>query len=364
MEKTEAEETPRDCRPINRKLVDPNVSRNLTEALSNTEQIKIAKANNAISTAQTSSQKRKANQSKLLLEKYGSSCYLQLLDDEPAPPETHLDEIKQERLSRANAHKEKFLNDLRAKLSYVKHDHSYTGVCNRTEYETVFDGVNNDSPAVLHLIRQLYEGKVVLNPKEAVELEFKTREQASSELWHSERKLRITASVMKEVCHRKASTSSTAFVQKKINPKILHTPVVCYGRLHAISAYIEYQQKCRSVAIQVRECGLVVDNSLPWLAASPDRIVIDPSEKENKQGCLEVNYPFSCEKKTILEATRSVSAFHLIEQGRNVILSESHAYYYQIQTEMYVTIADGVILLFGHLLISLLFNESVMIQSL
>jgi len=73
-----------------------------------------AKANNAISTAQTSLQKRKANQSK-----YESSCYLQLLDNEPAPPETHLDEIKQERLSRANAQKEKFLNDLGAKLNYV-----------------------------------------------------------------------------------------------------------------------------------------------------------------------------------------------------------------------------------------------------
>ena len=63
-----------DCRPINRRLIDPNVARNLREALSITEQVKIAKANNAISTAQTTSQKRKANQSKLLLEKYGSSC--------------------------------------------------------------------------------------------------------------------------------------------------------------------------------------------------------------------------------------------------------------------------------------------------
>jgi len=180
---------------------------------------------------------------------------------------------------------------------------------------------------------------VVLNSKEAAELEFKTREQASSELWHSERKLRITASIIKEVCHRKASTSCTAFVQKKINPKVLHTPAVSYGRLHeddAVSAYIEYQQKYRSVTVQVRDCGLVVDNFLPWLAASPDRIVIDPTEK-NKQGCLEVKCPFSCEKKTIVEATRSVSAFCLIERDKDLCLSESHTYFYQIQTEMHVT---------------------------
>ena len=293
---------------------------------------------------------------------------MQLLDDEPAPPETHLDEIKQERFSRAKAQKEKFLNDLGAKLSHVKHDHSYASVCNRTEEAPFDDMTNSDSTAALHLVRQLYEGKVVLNSKEALELEIKTRQQASSELWHSERKLRITASVMKEVCHRKASTSCTTFVQKNINPKVLHSPAVCYGRLHeddAVSAYIEYQQKCRSVTVQVHECGLVVDNLLPWLAASPDRIVIDPTEKENKQGCLEVKCPFSCERKTILEATRSVSAFCLIERGNDLCLSESHTYYYQIQTEMYVThIADGVILLFGHLLISLLSNKFVIIQSL
>ena len=74
---------------------------------------------------------------------------------------------------------------------------------------------NSDSTAALHLVRQLYESKVVLSSKEALELEIKTRQQASSELWHGERKLRITASVMKEVCHRKVSISCTAFVQKK-----------------------------------------------------------------------------------------------------------------------------------------------------
>ena len=85
-----------DCRPINMRLVDPNVARNLRESLSRIEHTKVVAANHAVSVAQTSSERRKANQAKLLLEKYGSSCFLQLLDEEPAPLETHLDEIKQE----------------------------------------------------------------------------------------------------------------------------------------------------------------------------------------------------------------------------------------------------------------------------
>ena len=78
----------------------------------------------------------------------------------------------------------------------MNHDHTYTSKSND---ETVFEcQESNYSPATSQLVCQLY---VILNSKGAVELELKTREQALSELWHSERKLRITASVMKEVCH-------------------------------------------------------------------------------------------------------------------------------------------------------------------
>ena len=66
---------------------------------------------------------------------------------------------------------------------------------------------------------------------------------------------------------------------------MLYTPALCYGRAHesdAVSACIEYQHNCRGVAVEVRECGLVVDKELPWLAPSPDRIVTDPSENKKK----------------------------------------------------------------------------------
>ena len=92
-----------------------------------------------ISVAQTFSERRKANQAKLLLEKYGYSCFLQLLDEAPAPLETHLDEIKQERLSRAAAQK-KLLHDLAAKQSHVNDDHTYASISNGGTDETVFEG--------------------------------------------------------------------------------------------------------------------------------------------------------------------------------------------------------------------------------
>jgi len=92
------------------------------------------------------------------------------------------------------------------------------------------------------------------------------------------------------------------------------------------------------VAIAVRKCGLVVDVSLPWLAASPDEIVSDPTLKENNQGSLEVKCPFSCEKIAITKACRTVPAFCLVmSKDGSMCLSESHSYFYQLQTQMHVT---------------------------
>jgi len=65
--------------------------------------------------AKTPAQKKKAALNKSLLERYSSSCYLQLLDDEPAPSYSHLDEIKKERVIRAAEQKKKLLNELAAR---------------------------------------------------------------------------------------------------------------------------------------------------------------------------------------------------------------------------------------------------------
>lgn len=124
----------------------------------------------------------------------------------------------------------------------------------------------NDTPVGLSHAMQLYNSEVIIDPKLAEELEEKTREQSTSDLWHSQRKLRITASIMREVCHRRASTSCTAFIKKKIDPVPLNTTAVRYGREHekdAIDSYVDYQVK-RGVAIEVQKCGLVVDALLPW----------------------------------------------------------------------------------------------------
>lgn len=170
---------------------------------------------------------------------------MQLLDDQLAPAENHLEEIRRERLARAAEQKRKFLDDLLGKQHLVKHDHTYTCASNEVD-EAITCEASKDKASVvpLYLVSQLYENQVVLNLQQAADLEMKTRTQSSSELWHNERKLHITASIMKEVCHRKANTNCKAFVHKKIDPRPVFTTAICYGKKHendAVLSYITYQ---------------------------------------------------------------------------------------------------------------------------
>lgn len=57
-----------DCRPLSRRIIDPNKARKLKESLSHNHEHKIAIANHAVSKAQTTAEKKRANQTKLLLE--------------------------------------------------------------------------------------------------------------------------------------------------------------------------------------------------------------------------------------------------------------------------------------------------------
>ena len=128
-----------------------------------------------------------------------------------------------------------------------------------------------------HLVNDLYQKYVSLDPLAAEQLERSTRLQSKSDIWHEERKLQFTASIMKEVTHRKESTNCQAFIKKKLLSKNIDTKATHYGKVNeavAIQAYVNYQLKC-GVNVKIDICGLYVHSSESWLAASPDAIVTD-----------------------------------------------------------------------------------------
>ena len=71
-------------------------------------------ANNAIYAASTVKEIKRAFQAKAMIQRYGTSGYLQLLDEQPAPLETRDKNLKKERLSQAAEQKRQFLKELKS----------------------------------------------------------------------------------------------------------------------------------------------------------------------------------------------------------------------------------------------------------
>ncbi len=83
--------------------------------------------------------------------------------------------------------------------------------------------------------------------------------------------------------------------------------------------------------------GLVISVSNPWLAASPDGVVSDPSE--TTQGLVEVKTPFSMKENTLEEACKT-SSFCLERKNDEYQLKTRHDYFYQVQCQLYCTNTD------------------------
>lgn len=77
--------------------------------------------------------------------------------------------------------------------------------------------------------------------------------------------------------------------------------------------------------------GLLVDPSCPWLGASPDRLIFDPTEA-SVHGLLEVKCPYSLKGKSVDE----IGDTYCMKKDNNGVfrLDRTHMYYYQVLGQM------------------------------
>ena len=66
-----------DCHPMSRRIVNPNKARSLRERLCVVQQSKADAAEVVLFSATNESEKKKAYRSKCMIERYGTSCFLQ-----------------------------------------------------------------------------------------------------------------------------------------------------------------------------------------------------------------------------------------------------------------------------------------------
>ena len=84
--------------------------------------------------------------------------------------------------------------------------------------------------------------------------------------------------------------------------------------------------------VNVMKSGLVINPEYPWLGASPDGLVTDPTSHDSN-GLLEIKCPWKYHESTPIEAASNKGFYGRLEDGK-LFLREQHQYYYQIQGQM------------------------------
>ena len=208
------------------------------------------------------------------------------------------------------------------------------------------DDINSDLPPeyLTELMTAFYDTHVKVSKQKAEEIEMLTRNQGSDEnsanIWMAERRKRITASTVGRIAKRRPSTKVANAVKQHLYTVFRGCAATRWGHLQEPRSQLKYIQKSvqESPDLQVHKSGLVVSAAHPWLAASPDGLVVDPQEESSAQGVVEYKNPYNAREMTISEAVKKVKDFCLVEdENGQTTLKKSHPYYYQVQATMFCT---------------------------
>ena len=222
-----------------------------------------------------------------------------------------------------------------AKKSYSRHDDGIQP-----------DEVTDDVPVQLlaDMKQAFYQTKVVVTEAEAANLEQCTQGQAASEKWSSERRKRLTASKVGSISKMKATTKRSKKVKQLLYNTFRGNVATRYGmklEQKTKQEYLTHQQCMGHPGLTVYSAGLFVSPTNPWMAASPDGLVQDPTHATDPQGLVEIKNPYSVRDKSLGEAC-TTSSFCLESQAQEdgkvtYKLKTKHDYYYQMQCQMYCT---------------------------
>ena len=177
-----------------------------------------------------------------------------------------------------------------------------------------------------------------------------TVKQTESKLWFKFRAGRITASRMKQACHTDPAMPSQSLVKAICYPEAykICTQATQWGCQHETFALEQYtsSQSSKHQVFSVKNCGLFLNPKWPHLGASPDSIVAcDCCGK----GAVEIKCPL-CNKDEDIEATVLNSKSCLIVVDGSIHLDKKHAYYYQVQTQIFVAKYHTAIFVSAHFL--------------
>ena len=179
-----------------------------------------------------------------------------------------------------------------------------------------------------------------VTPQQVRDIEQSTRDQSKNSLWFSVRQYRLTASNFGTVYHRLPTTPPQSLVLQIIKGSNFSSAATDWGKKQepvAFRQYVDVQQQSGHHGLYACQSGFMIDELYPFLGASPDGVVHDPSS-DNPFGLVEIKCPYSIRDKTPLQGASLSSFFCEINKANNSIkLKPSHPYYCQVQGQMAVS---------------------------
>ena len=197
-------------------------------------------------------------------------------------------------------------------------------------------------------VQQLKDSLQIL-PQKIREIEQTTRDQSHSPLWHSVRRYRISASHFAAVYRRLPTTPPQSLVLQILLPKRFSSAAMEWGTSHediALKQYCDLQHQSGHHGLYYCKSGFVISTDYPFLGASPDAVVHDPTA-ENQFGLAEVKSSYSCRHLSPVDAAGTANFCSTVEKDSSgkpyLKLKPTHIYYSQIQAQILSGV--GVILL-------------------
>ena len=179
--------------------------------------------------------------------------------------------------------------------------------------ESCQNSVTEDSPVDTALpsieslknMVQSFKASLSVTEDRIRKIERDTREQQNNSLWYEVRRNRLTASLFGTILQRKPDTPSDSLVLRILQPKQFTSRATDWGKTHeriAIEKYVEFQHDHGHPSLTVTASGFYISMTDPYLGASPDGAVYDPSNASQPFGFVEVKCPYTARNMTPVEA--------------------------------------------------------------
>eukprot|EP00106_Octopus_bimaculoides_P017496 XP_014784938.1 PREDICTED: uncharacterized protein LOC106879765 [Octopus bimaculoides] len=201
------------------------------------------------------------------------------------------------------------------------------------------DSTNLDTESVKEFFDK-FLNNLKISEEQCVQVELISRGQNKNRTWKEQRKGRITSSSFGHVFVRKDTTPPDNLVKQVMgyNNEFKNSHI-SWGISHEPAVRRLYTKRIQAVHpnTSVKDCGLIINPSYPYLGASPDGLVDIPNFPDGP-GLLEIKCPSSDKWKRLSphECVKDSSFFCSVKDNE-VVLKRHHSYFYQVQGQMALT---------------------------